>query len=161
MFIQPHTWKTGSFIFISISRLKFVSTNRASHPSMPLEEITKGDFLSVDCGSDYRNYPSWFSPTDPGALLLDQICRNLRQCFRIWRQWWRQCIGPVSLKQLRHPMSLICHSPDGSIYLICYGPGGLGVWSVQLLRRRLVERGIRVFHALHCDVKLSGLLFIR
>ena len=114
--------------------------------------------ISIGGGSSYCACPSWFSPTNPRAQPLALICRNPHQHFQVWLQWWIQYIFPISPKSWGRPLSTYCHSPNRSTSLILFGPDLLGVWRVQLLRWRLVYRGIGFSHVLHCGVQWEVLL---
>ena len=57
----------GSSIFSAMNWLKFLSTNRASFPSMPYTESKKGENVSIYCGSAYHAYPYFDSPNEPGS----------------------------------------------------------------------------------------------
>ena len=147
----------GSSSFAAMIRLKFVSTTRASLTSMPSPEN-----VSIDRGSDYRACPYWLFSTKPGAPPLAHMFRNLHQHLQVWRQWWLQHIYPIKIGSWHHPSSTcLCNYPDGSPYLMWYGPDGLGVWHVLMLRWRIVKISEGVCHTLSCDVLWPGLLFCR
>ena len=91
--------------------------------SMPPTERTNEE-KNVDCGSAYRNYTSSFSPNDPGAYPLPQICRYPHHCRQFWRQLWRQSVVTISPEWVRHLLYPIYHYPDVSTPIILCGPGG-------------------------------------
>ena len=102
--------------------------------------------VSLACGSAYRDYPYWFSPTKPGALPLDQIYRCPRQSRWFLCRWWRQSVCIISTRLVCNYVSPICHSHGVSSSMICCIPGGWGVCHVQMLRGQLVKWGVGVCH---------------
>ena len=98
LFTQTHMCRMGTPIFAAVIQLKFSSTTRASHLNIPLIEIKIQKNGSIDCGSDYRDYPSWFYPTDSGEPPLDQKCRNPRQRHQFLHKWCFQPVDPINLR---------------------------------------------------------------
>ena len=157
--IQPRRWEMASSIFAAMSRLKLVSTIRASLSSMPPTERKHGEFFSVSCGSDYCDYPSSFYSTSPGDFPLTQIYRYPRQHPRVWRQLWRQSVCPISPDDYITPC---IKSVTSLLYPPLWYDTALvddGVRHIKRLKLRLVERGIWFCHVLFCDVRWRGFLW--
>ena len=148
----------GSSILAAISRLKFVSTEGYSLRSIPSTEITNVENFTVNCGSDYHAYTSWFSSAEPGVLSLAQICRCPHQCCQVWRQLWSKSFYPIIQGRVHHFLSPIFLSSDVSPSLNFCGTGGWGVRRVQLLMGNLVKRVVGVCHTLCCSMQWRGLL---
>ena len=118
--------------------------------------------VSVDHDSAYCAFHFLLLQTNPGALPLAYICRNMCQHCQAWRQQWLQPINAIKLGLLRLLASLCpCHFPDVFPSLIWYGPNKSGVCRVLILRWRLVGWGEVVCRALCCDAQWPGLLCFR
>ena len=67
---QPHTCEMGSLSFVATSKLKFVSTNGYSFPSMLSTERTNGEIFPVSHDKAYLVYLYFNFPNDPRSYPL-------------------------------------------------------------------------------------------
>ena len=127
-------------LFVAMILLNCKSTTRASSLAfLPLREQTTKS-VSVSCDSAYRYYPFLLFPTGMGALPLVHTFNNPIQRHQVWHQWWLQLGDPINPRSSRPPAFLCtCHCPDVSLARICYGPDGLGVRPIKMLRWRNVK----------------------
>ena len=125
----------------------------------PLRENTT-NFFSVGRDIDYHACPFWSFPTGIGALPLVHSCMNPRRQPQVWRKWWHWLDDPINFRPLRtHVLLCTCHCPEVSLARIWYGPDGLVVRRVHMLRWRHIEIDRGVCHGFCCDTRWIGPLF--
>ena len=155
--IRSYTCEMGSSIFSAMRWLKFASTTRVSYPRMPSTDRTGGENF-YHC--------SWKCLPCLSLFCFSKLIRSLSisSCFYVsvsaspnWCQWCSQSGVTIRSKWVCQLFSPILPSPDVPPPLICFGPGGWGVFRIHSYRERLAERGRGARHALFCDTRWQSL----
>ena len=152
MLTQQRMFEMGSSRFPAISRLKFVTTMRASFSRIPFTE-SKNVEKYIAHGSVYHFYLYFPYPIKPVDFLLVPSCRYLCPSLQIWRRLWHQSVFIISPRWVRHRWSPIRFPPDLPPHLIFCSPSVLGVHRVHSEMVRLVNQGRGSCHTLHCDIR--------